>query len=193
VRQFSGKFQRAASGFDEQPHNPLFIAPQRRRSEITRRYGKEEPCSRADPEDGPEPLRGRRPPVIPGLGADLQELRQARALWQLITQQDSGDTCARLLEQSARESSNRIELPQRARLPQFLQVCARPGITGGLSPRSGSGPSSGSAREHGSSFPITSCYLRTSPLWSDKKGIMRLFHRIRLRLFENLPENWAHL
>jgi tetratricopeptide (TPR) repeat protein len=41
---------------------------------------------------------GRRPVIIPGLGADLPELRQARALWQLNRFDDS----LRLFEEAAR-------------------------------------------------------------------------------------------
>jgi tetratricopeptide (TPR) repeat protein len=40
-----------------------------------------------------------KPPVIPGLGADLPELRQARALWQLNRFDDS----LRLFEEAARK------------------------------------------------------------------------------------------
>jgi len=41
----------------------------------------------------------RKAPVIPGLGADLPELRQARALWQLNRFDDS----LRLFEVAARK------------------------------------------------------------------------------------------
>src|SRR5213076_2483580 len=41
----------------------------------------------------------RKAPVIPGLGADLPELRQARALWQL----NRFDDALRLFEQAARK------------------------------------------------------------------------------------------
>jgi tetratricopeptide (TPR) repeat protein len=56
---------------------------------------------------GQKRFAAEKPPVIPGLGADLPELRQARALWQLNRFDDS----LRLFEEAARKyPQNRVAL-----------------------------------------------------------------------------------